>query len=80
MLPGAILFDSEFSYYLHAAGLFKSVGLVYQETMFAQLALSVASQDVDTSALWLTVIRGYIDLALYDDAYAALLSTPYDKQ
>lgn len=60
--------------------LFKTASLVHQEVLFAQLALSVAPPDVDTSSLWYTVIKGCIDLGLYDDAYSSLIATPYEKQ
>ncbi|KAF7354945.1 hypothetical protein MSAN_01409400 [Mycena sanguinolenta] len=43
------------------------------------LALSVAPPDADTSSLWSTIIKGYIDLSLYDDAHASLIATPYEK-
>ncbi|KAK0467905.1 nucleoporin Nup120/160-domain-containing protein [Desarmillaria tabescens] len=68
------------TFYIHAAGLFKSKSLVYQETVFTQLAISVAPSEIDTITLWATVIRGYTELALYDDAYAAWISTPNEKQ
>ncbi|KAK0206120.1 nucleoporin Nup120/160-domain-containing protein [Desarmillaria ectypa] len=72
--------DDCYYFYIHAAGLFKSKSLVYQETVFTQLAISVAPSQIDTIALWATVIKGYTELALYDDAYAAWISTPNEKQ
>jgi nuclear pore complex protein Nup160 len=47
--------------------------------MFSQLALSVAPPDTDTTGLWTNVIKGNIALGLFDDAYAALIVSPYEK-
>jgi nuclear pore complex protein Nup160 len=79
VLPGAVLFDSEFTFYIHASAIFRSNGLTQQEVSFIRLALSVAPQDVDTSELWFGLIRGYIDLGFYEDAYSAIIATPYDS-
>ena len=79
ILPSAELFDSHFSFYLHAASLFRTVGVVSYEVSFTQLALSCAPTELNTSALWQTVIKGLADLGLYDDAYTALSSCPYEK-
>jgi nuclear pore complex protein Nup160 len=78
VLPGAELFDSTFSFYLHASNIFKMSSLVYHEVLFAQLAIAAAPSE-DTSGLWSNVIKGYTDLAMYEDAYAYLMSTPYEK-
>ncbi|KAG1739842.1 nucleoporin Nup120/160-domain-containing protein [Suillus paluster] len=79
ILPGAVLFDSEFTFYIHASAIFKSNGLTQQEVSFIRLALSVAPRDVDTSELWFGLIRGYIDLGFYEDAYSAIIATLYDS-
>lgn len=79
VLPGAKLFDSSFSFYLSTAILFKTAIEVEHEVLFSNLALSVAPADEDTIALWFTVIRGFTDLGLYEDAYSALVSSPYEK-
>ncbi|KAH8105506.1 nucleoporin Nup120/160-domain-containing protein [Cristinia sonorae] len=78
VLPRQELFDSEFSFYLHAAALFRDVTVTSYEVSFTQLAISVAPV-VNTMPLWSTVIRGLIELGLYDDAYRALISSPYEK-
>jgi nuclear pore complex protein Nup160 len=80
VLPGAELFTSQFSFYLHVSALFKSCGLVQHEVLLSQLALSVAPPTTDTTALWYSVIKGYTDLGLYQDAYASLITTPHEKQ
>lgn len=77
-LPNQELFDSEFSFYLHAATIFREAGVVSYEVSFSQLAISVAPV-VNTAALWSTVIKGLVDLSLYDDAYKALVAAPYEK-
>lgn len=80
VLPNAELFDSDFSFFVHASTLFKSSSLVQHDVLFSQLALSVAPECTDTSTLWNSVIKGYVDLGLFDDAYASLIATPYEKQ
>ena len=78
VLPGAELFNSTFSFYLHASNIFKMSSFVHHEIQFAQLALAAAPPE-DTSALWVNVVKGYTDLAMYDDAYASLMSNPYER-
>ncbi|KAF8897169.1 nucleoporin Nup120/160-domain-containing protein [Infundibulicybe gibba] len=80
VLPATELYDSEFAFYVHTSTLFKACLLVRHEVSFSQLALSVVSQGVDTTALWHTVIKGFIDLGLYGDAYASLIASPHEKQ
>ncbi|KAJ7638443.1 nucleoporin Nup120/160-domain-containing protein [Roridomyces roridus] len=80
VLPATDPFDSAFFFYLHVSKLFRMASLVQLEVQFAQLALSVAPPEADTGSLWNTVIKGYTDLGLYDDAYSSLISTPYEKQ
>lgn len=79
VLPAGGVLSSEFAFYLHAASLFKESGVVKYEVTFTQLALSVAPE-VDVAPLWTGVIRGYIELGRFSDAYAALVSCPYEKQ
>ncbi|KAJ3743459.1 nucleoporin Nup120/160-domain-containing protein [Lentinula detonsa] len=80
VLPSSQLFDTSHSFYLYIATLFKSNSLQHYEVHFTQLALSVAPPNTDTLSLWHTVVRGYIDLGLFDEAYAAWVSTPSDVQ
>ncbi|TFY51621.1 hypothetical protein EVJ58_g10469 [Rhodofomes roseus] len=79
VLPGAELFGTEFDCYLHTAGLFKTASDTLHEVSFTQLAISAAPPGTDTASLWHGVIRGLTDLGLYEDAYASLVSTPYEK-
>ncbi|KAF7331760.1 hypothetical protein MKEN_00055900 [Mycena kentingensis (nom. inval.)] len=80
VLPTSDAPDSTFLFHLHAAKLFKTLALIHHEVSFTQLAISVAPPETDTSSLWATVIKGYTDLSLYDDAYSALIASPYDKE
>ena len=80
ILPVNEHFDSDFKFYVHVAALFKRGGLVRYEVLFAQLAISVAPAHTDTSALWLSVINGYIELGRYESAYSSLMCLPYEKQ
>ncbi|KAI0347005.1 hypothetical protein BDW22DRAFT_1367225 [Trametopsis cervina] len=79
VLPGAELFESQFDFYLHAAGLFKALSATGYEVLFSQHAISTAPLGVNTSMLWQVVIKGSAESGLYDDAYAALMSTPYER-
>ncbi|THH33738.1 hypothetical protein EUX98_g479 [Antrodiella citrinella] len=78
VLPRQELFDSDFSFYLHVAGLFRESSVTTFEVAFTQLAISVAPV-VNTMPLWSTVIKGLTEVGLYDDAYKALISSPYEK-
>ncbi|KAG6888649.1 hypothetical protein C0992_007907 [Termitomyces sp. T32_za158] len=77
ILPATEFLDSQHFFYGHISNLFKLASWVHYEVSFAQLAISVASPDSDTSSLWSTVIHGLTDLALYEDAYASIMSTPF---
>ncbi|EGO01552.1 hypothetical protein SERLA73DRAFT_158827 [Serpula lacrymans var. lacrymans S7.3] len=77
VLPGAVLFDSEFTFYLHATSLFKSAALTYHEISFARLALATSPPHVDTAELWYTIIRGYTELGRFEDAYSSIVTTPH---
>ncbi|GLB33440.1 putative nucleoporin Nup120/160 [Lyophyllum shimeji] len=79
ILPATELLDSQYNFYIHASNLFKVTSWVHHEVSFAQLAISVAPPDADTSSLWATVINGLTELGYYDDAYASLMSSPYEK-
>ena len=78
MLPDGQTFPSSFDFYLHAASLFKHGSVLEYEVKFTQLAISV-SRPIEISGLWYNLIKGLIDLGRFDDAYMALVSTPYDK-
>jgi hypothetical protein len=79
VLPHAQQFDTRHSFYLFAANMFRNT-FVYHEVYFSKLAIQTAPPTADTALLWNTVVNGLIDLALYEDAYASIMATPYDKQ
>lgn len=79
VLPAAEIFYSDYAFYHHAASLFKLGSAVCYEVRFSQLALSVAPAEADTIELWYGVIKGHIDLALYEDAYTSLVACPHNK-
>ena len=79
VLPNASLLDSDFSFYLHLRELFRAASATHHEVRASQLALSVAPLGSDTSELWYRVIKGLTELGAYDDAYAALAASPYDR-
>lgn len=79
VLPNASLLDSDFTFYLHLRELFRAATATHHEVRASQLALSVAPPDGDTSELWHRVIKGLTELGSYDEAYAALAASPYDR-
>ncbi|KAI5985353.1 nucleoporin Nup120/160-domain-containing protein [Pisolithus albus] len=62
---------------LHQSG-FTEKGLTQHEVGFLQLALSVASPETNIPDLWYGLIRGYIDLGFWEEAYSAMIATPFD--
>jgi nuclear pore complex protein Nup160 len=78
VLPATEALNSPFAFYMHVSQLFKGVSLVHHEVKFAQQALSVAPEDIDVSEVWYTVIQGFTELGLFQDAYSSLMATPYD--
>ncbi|KAH6915289.1 nucleoporin Nup120/160-domain-containing protein [Coprinopsis sp. MPI-PUGE-AT-0042] len=80
VLPAAQAIASDFEYYAHVSELFRRHSLTRYEVHFAELSISAAPPSSDTAHLWLTVARGYANLALYEEAYAALMAMPYEKQ
>ena len=79
VLPNSSLLGSDFSFYLHLRELFQAASATHHEVRVSQVALSVAPLGGDTSELWYRVIKGLTELGAYDDAYAALAASPYDK-
>ncbi|EPQ59509.1 hypothetical protein GLOTRDRAFT_71020 [Gloeophyllum trabeum ATCC 11539] len=75
--PGAVM--SQFHFYLHVSNLFRAARATSYEIKFSQLAISVAPLGTDLQELWYAIIKGYIDLSQYEDAYIAIISTPYEK-
>ncbi|TFK56037.1 hypothetical protein OE88DRAFT_1652614 [Heliocybe sulcata] len=76
--PAGVL-TSQYNFYLHVAGLFRAARVTPCEIAFSQLAISAAPPGTDLQELWYTIIKGYTDLAQYEDAYSALISTPYER-
>lgn len=79
VLPGKALYDSEFAFYLEASSIFRVNGLTIHEVSFLRLALSVAPKEADTADLWYGLIRGYIDLSYWEEAYSSIIATPSDS-
>jgi hypothetical protein len=79
VLPEALMFESQFTYYLHAAQLFKFASHTQYEVAFTQLALSMAPSGINTSLLWANIVNGYISMSAFDEAYASLIAMPYEK-
>ncbi|KAI6004184.1 nucleoporin Nup120/160-domain-containing protein [Pisolithus albus] len=79
VLPGKALHQSGFTFYLEASSIFREKGLTQHEVGFLQLALSVASPETNIPDLWYGLIRGYIDLGFWQEAYSAMIATPFDS-
>lgn len=79
VLPLGHPFDSQWSFYVFAADLFRNT-FVHHEVLFSQLAIQVAPAAAETASLWNNVVKGYIDLGLYSDAYASIMTMPFEKQ
>jgi len=71
--------SSQFAFYLFAADLFRN-HYIQQEIHFSQLAIQLAPHGAETMQLWNAVVKGLTDLALYEDAYAAVMAMPFEKQ
>ncbi|KAK1217352.1 hypothetical protein PQX77_019987 [Marasmius sp. AFHP31] len=80
VMPSNQMFASAYEFYLYTATLFKSSANLYHEVSFTQQALSCASSGRDTTPLWLTIVKGYTELGMYEDAYGAWLSIMSDVQ
>lgn len=76
--------QSDCEYYLHVAELFKKASMSSHEVHFLQLALSVWPEggelDEVSANTWASIIKGYSDLGLYEDAYCYLISSPHQDQ
>lgn len=79
VLPNVQPMENEYNFYLYATDLFRNK-YIQHEVRFSKLAIQVAPPDIDTTALWSAVVKGLIDLTLYEDAYATLMQTPSEKQ
>lgn len=79
VLPPGLPVDSQYSFYLFAAELFRQT-FVSHEVHFSQLAIQVAPSGTDTAPLWTAVVKGLIDLGLYEDAYASVMAIPFEKE
>ncbi|KAI5982289.1 nucleoporin Nup120/160-domain-containing protein [Pisolithus marmoratus] len=79
VLPRQALYDSEFNFYLEASSIFRENGLTQHEVGFLQLALSVAPPETNTPDLWYGLVRGHIDLGFWEEAYSAIIATPFDS-
>ncbi|KAF8574446.1 hypothetical protein K439DRAFT_1399027 [Ramaria rubella] len=70
---------TEYSYYRWIATMFERAGHAYESVRFYRLAIELANVDLDTSDLWRKVISGYTELDMFEDAYMALVTAPYES-
>lgn len=74
VLPSGRRCASEFEYYRHVADIYRSALLLTHEVHFNKLALQVAPKGIDTTDVSTSLVRGYIELSRYTEAYSALTS------
>lgn len=79
VLPSEHAIDSQYSFFLYATELFQTISIGHA-VRFSKLAIQAAPANFDIAPLWNTVVKGSMELALYDEAYAAVISMPYEKQ
>ncbi|KAL1744628.1 nucleoporin Nup120/160-domain-containing protein [Schizophyllum fasciatum] len=75
LLPDGPL-TSEYAFTVHCSQLFKAANYVFHEVRFAQLALSLASDEDEMVLLWESIIKGNTVLGYYEEAIAALIAAP----
>ena len=59
--------------------IFEKAGYQPESVRFFKLAIEFASPEQDTSDLWRKVISGYTELDMFEDAYMALVTAPYES-
>ena len=77
VFPAAVDIDSMSGYYRHISTLFESLSLHSKVVSFCKLAIDNSAAE-DTKDMWFKVLRGYVELALYEEAYMALVETPFE--
>jgi nuclear pore complex protein Nup160 len=78
VLPGSQMLASDFDFYVEIAALFQKASETRWEAHFMQLALTVAPRGVDLTHIWQRMVKGYIDLHQWDDAYSGIMSMPIE--
>lgn len=69
----------EHSYYKWVATMLEKVGYNPESVRFYKLAIELAPPEEETSELWRKVITGYTELNMFEDAYMALVTAPYES-
>ncbi|CEL59495.1 Nuclear pore complex protein Nup160 OS=Mus musculus GN=Nup160 PE=1 SV=2 [Rhizoctonia solani AG-1 IB] len=77
VLPPPLNLESTCTYYRHVAELFNDACCLTQAIPFWRQAIEDAPPDLDARGMWSKVFRAYVDLAMWEDAYVVLVSTPY---
>lgn len=79
VLPKISTNYDEYSYYKWVAIMFEEEGYLSEAVRFYALAIECGAPDIDVSDLWRKVITGYIELEMFEDAYMALVTSPYEN-
>lgn len=77
VLPPTLTLDSACGYYRHVAELFNDACCLTHAIPFWRQAIEEAPPELDARGMWSKVFRAYVDLAMWEDAYVVLVSTPY---
>ncbi|KDQ20617.1 hypothetical protein BOTBODRAFT_626620 [Botryobasidium botryosum FD-172 SS1] len=77
IFPAATEIETVSGYYHHISTLFESLSLHSEVVSFCKLSIDTAPPE-DTKDMWFKVFRGYVELALYEEAYMALIQTPFE--
>jgi nuclear pore complex protein Nup160 len=82
VMPDAQIYEDDFEFYIATARMFAQVGETRWEVHFTQLAITVAPQEpeLDLTPYWQALVKGYVDLTLWDDAYATIMVVPHDLE
>lgn len=76
ILPFAEPFDL-FGYYQHVAEVFEELYLNEYLVKYAKLAINNNVSGQSSELLWEKLYLGYVALDLYEEAYTAVMATPY---
>lgn len=79
VLPKISTDYDEHGYYKWVAIMFETEGYLSEAVKFYALAIECGHSGMDMSDMWRKVITGYIELEMFEDAYMALVTSPYEN-
>ncbi|KIJ26033.1 hypothetical protein M422DRAFT_236708 [Sphaerobolus stellatus SS14] len=78
VLPTLAASYTEYGYYRWIGIMFEGAHYLSESVRFYKLAIESADAGIDTSDLWRKVIGCYTELDMFEDAYMALVTAPYE--